>query len=79
MQGINKQSLKYSTVRLLNLTFLIQVALYQVCIVTGQNIRSPITFGLALLTFAETVHVVYCAFWLKAFESKLTTAARLSF
>ena len=46
---------------------------------TGQNIRSPITFGLALLTFAETAHVVYSAFWLKAFESKLTTAAKISF
>ena len=79
LQGLRKRSLGHASVRLLNLTFLIQVALYQVCIVTGQNIRSPITFGLALLTFAETVHVVYCAIWLKAFESKLTTAARLSF
>ena len=79
MQGLNKESLEHPAVRLLNITFLVQVALYQVCIVTGQNIRSPVTFGLALLTFIETYHVVYCTFKLQAFESRLTTAARLAF
>ena len=79
MQGLNKESLKHPAVRLLNITFFVQVALYQVCIVTGQNIRSPVTFGLALLTFIETYHVVYCAFKLRAFDSRLTTAARLAF
>ena len=79
MQGLNKESFMHPAVRLLNITFFVQVALYQVCIVTGQNIRSPITFGLALLTFIETYHVVYCALKLRAFESRLTTAARLVF
>ena len=79
MSGLRKRSIGHPAVRLLNITFLIQVALYQVCIVTGQNIRSPVTFGVAILTFIETYHVVYCAFKLRAFESRLTTAARLAF
>ena len=79
MSGLRKRSIGHPAVRLLNITFLVQVALYQVCIVTGQNIRSPVTFGVAILTFIETYHVVYCAFKLRAFESRLTTAARLAF
>ena len=79
MQGLIKESLKHPAVRLLNITFLVQVALYQVCIVSGQNIRSPVTLGLALLTFIETYHVIYCALKLRAFESRLTMAARLAF
>ena len=79
MSGLRKRSIGHPAVRLLNITFLVQVALYQICIVTGQNMRSPVTFGVALLTFIETYHVVYCAFKLRAFESRLMTAARLAF
>ena len=79
MSGLRKRSISHPAVRLLNITFLVQVALYQVCNVTGQKIRAPVPFGLALLTFIETYHVVYCAFKLRAFDSRLTTAARLTF